>query len=439
MIDFIVKIALNNKPQKTKTMEKIVNSKIRDFIFKLLLTSSILLNSVFSIFVNAQQMMYLGANKDLKYVLSNADAAKRSREIRLKMMGNIDSYYNVVGGVAFTQQAVPNFKINSINLEFSENDKKGYAIINGERIHIPLEMYEMRPIVNYANSEYDVAMTMYGASYGIMNEQEFQDILFHPAFLDNMMGIYIFHVDAMADLEGLNGSFFKTNEDNFYISDKEYEKYLEIEKELQTQGTSYSVVAQQAYKEIDSIIGGKANSYIYTDIEQPIHFSAKDNGIVFEGLPYYQFSTTEIDTLGLYYSFKNNIRVLKEFFAYEYVDYISEPEKTDKQNAEELLEQIRMIQKYINNPIYDVLIEAQIMNFSKSVSADDITDDLRAKPELVRALNPVIYEEVDDICQWTAFFRYVKSVNPSSWSTFVEKVNQADYETPAVTTPIMRF
>jgi hypothetical protein len=93
------------------------------------------------------------------------------------------------------------------------------------------------------------------------------------------------------------------------ISDKEYEKYLEIEKELQTQGTSYSVVAQQAYKEIDSIIGGKANSYIYTDIEQPIHFSAKDNGIVFEGLPYYQFSTTEIDTLGLYYSFKNNIRV----------------------------------------------------------------------------------------------------------------------------------
>lgn len=420
MIDFIVKIALNNKPQKTKTMEKIGNSKIRDFIFKLLLTSSILLNSVFSIFVNAQQMMYLGANKDLKYVLSNADAAKRSREIRLKMMGNIDSYYNVVGGVAFTQQAVPNFKINSINLEFSENDKKGYAIINGERIHIPLEMYEMQPIVNYANSEYDVAMTMYGASYGIMNEQESQDILFHPAFLDNMMGIYIFHVDAMADLEGLNGSFFKTNEDNFYISDKEYEKYLEIEKELKTQGTSYSVVAQQAYKEIDSIIGGKANSYIYTDIEQPIHFSAKDNGIVFEGLPYYQFSTTEIDTLGLYYSLLiNSMRILKEYYVDKYVDHISEPENTDKQNAEEFLE--------------------QIMNCSKSVSADDITDDLRARPELVRALNPVIYEEVDDICQWTAFFRYVKSVNPSSWSTFVEKVNQADYETPAVTTPIMRF
>lgn len=386
----------------------------------------------------AQQMMSLG---NLQFVLPNADAAMQSRTIRLKMAGaDIASYYQLVGGIAFTQQAVPSFNIESIGISYSEVDRTSRVSINGNEIVIPLEMYELQPIVNFADSDDNVAMTMYGNRYGFLNGMLCYDILFHPAFIDNLMGLHLLHVDAMVPLDGTNGEF-PIYDDSWCITDSEFQEYTEINSKLLKDGTNYFDYAEAAYKEIMSVTSEEFSSYIYTDFEQPIHFSVTDGEIIFDGLPYYQFADSKTDETSLYRSMKLYADILSGS-QYElsddetdFVNYIysvdNQPDKTEEEKAEEF---IRNLEEESGDP--DATEEILSALFTLWVSEDEITEELRTKPELPRSLNPVVYGEVDKICQWTALFRYIKEKNPSSWNKFVDVISQCDPDAENVITPI---
>ena len=66
----------------------------------------------------------------------------------------------------------------------------------------------------------------------------------------------------------------------------------------------------------------------------------------------------------------------------------------------------------------------------------EVTEELKAEPVLIRLLNPIIYEEVDDICHWASLFRYVKSKAPSAWKKFVSDIKSIPLPPPAVKTPV---
>lgn len=433
-----------------------ISRKLRRYLKQISFYGLSALGLLFWQIAGAQQMMSLGS---LQFILPNTDAVMQSREIRLKMAGSDISsyYYKMVGGIAFTQTAVPDMDVNSISLSFSSSNMTGYIHINGKKIEIPMDISELKPIVSFADSDYDVVMTMYGQQYGAMNNSPVYDILFHPAFLDTMTGLRLLQTDLMYRLGGDNWMFPISETDEELITTREYKAYNDTDRKLKEDGSSYSENAIQAYQEIADIIDGAFTSYIYTDIDQPIHFSIKDGQISFTGLPYYQFSdisTDEIDPVNAYYWYKSlfdsldaildNSPYLTEDMVKSYKEMMKpacdtfyaiadQPGKTDTEKADELMSKMQESSDNVYNELIYPLLK---ILFPMWVSSDDITSALKERPELIRNLNPVIYHEVDDVCHWSAMFRFIRETNPDSWKDFTGKVSRTASYSSAILTPV---
>jgi HSP90 family molecular chaperone len=346
-------------------------------------------------------------------------------------------------------------------------------LINGDNIIVPLEMYELQPIVNFSNSADEVLVTMYGQMYGAMNNCESEQIIFHPAFVDNIMGLRLLQVDALTMLGGRNGEFPIFEGNTYCLTDSEREKYEKLNKQFKAKGSSYENNAQEAFQEIMSVISN-ISSYIFTDIDQPIHFTVSNNSVSFTGLPYYQFSKVvenELDKLACYYScryFCNNyeslVPELVEYFVEETEAFIPEQQmdslrevmvpalnefygtvcdefmsidgqksKSDEQKADELMKRFDDSE---NQLLVQLFLSQLSQIMPKQVSDTEATNRLKANPDLIRSLNPIVYEEVDNICQWSALFRFVKTKNLAAWNTFVSQVNRVKSNAPSVKTPI---
>lgn len=469
--------------------------------------------------VDAQQFMSLGS---LKFVLSDENTSMDSRTIRMKMAlgSNSSLNFNLVGGVAFMQQAIPDFNVRKMDLYYSSEDNKAHLKINRKDIIIPLEMFELQPIVNFANSEDEVVVTLYGALYGAINNCESQNILFHPAFIDNLMGLRLLQVDALTMLDGTNGEFPIINNSTICMTTSEIEKYFDIENQLAAKGSNYSDDAYKAFQEIKNIFHNDFISYIYTDLNQPIHFSIVNNSISFVGLPYYEFSHVmimDMDPMLCYYSIKqlyndfenkgqdfiesqseqaskpktliehkyykyvqsimvknilenketdiNDIVSFEDYYDNEYyenkayydtmryvakeyyenlfksfAEIVNQQDKTDEQKADEFIQRIQTGYNKLEMSELAEAIQLQLAEkYPKQVVNDVITNHLKERHDLVRRLNPIVYQEVDDICQWAALFRYIKTNKPSAWGKFVTQVNEIKPDAPSVKTPIYRI
>lgn len=422
----------------------------------------------------AQQTMSLG---NLRFTLPNAEATLADRSISITMAeGNISSYYyKIIGGIAFTQTAIPDFDVHSISIQYNEKDERAIAYINGNYYIIPLETFILSPTVKFADSNYDVVMTMYGSEYGRRIGQKKENILFHDAFIDNIAGLRLLQVDALYRLGGANGQFPIFGDGEYCFTNSERREYRSKDESLIAYGSSYSKSARRAYGSIADIISRKFNSFIYTDINQPIHFSCDGRQLTFTGLPYYQFSrnSDKADPVVEYNWYKNIMEnydiffnaldLMKEYMSLfspeaigkiQNVDYkallaplkdifnevASNPNLTEEQKAYEFLRRRDEWVASMNNTsavefINSFTLMATIFS-PMWESADEITDSLRNKPELVRSLNPIVYSEVDQICQWSAFFRYVKEKSPTAWRKFVAQVSAARIDAPTVQTPI---
>lgn len=489
-----------------KTIYTLFTKRSRNIFEALLLV----INLLFSNWLCSQQTMSLG---NLRFVLPDETATMDSRTIRMKMAKGINSSlnFNLVGGVAFTQQAIPDFKVRKMDVYYSSEDSKAHLKINRKDIVIPLEMFELQPIVNFADSEDEVVVTLFGTSYGTINNQKSQQILFHPAFIDNIMGLRLLQVDAMTMLGGRNGEFPIFEKDSYCLTKSEREKYELLYKQLESRGSSYSNNAIEAYLQIKSIIGGSGtNSYIYTDIDEPIHFSIVNDSVMFSGMPYYQFNNrveNEINPLFCYYNITKTDRVKlasyieslsklttlvliwqriypdystsnilsilqnmdnltysqremfkseveKHYYYYSTSQLIlvayykcfnvftkldNQPGKTDEQKAHEFVQRIQEKQKDLDPELAQAIQSALAIEFPMCAVNVETTNNLRERPELVRQLNPIVYQEVDDICQWGALFRYIKANYPSAWQKFVKQVNEIKSDAPTVKTPIYRI
>jgi len=85
----------------------------------------------------------------------------------------------------------------------------------------------------------------------------------------------------------------------------------------------------------------------------------------------------------------------------------------------------------------DLLIYyTEIRGIHEQVLAEQFTNYLKERHELVRLLNPVVIDASVAVCRWAAFFRYAKVKNPSNWKKFVKQVDGLTYDAPQVSTPI---
>lgn len=246
----------------------------------------------------AQQSMNLG---DLKFVMPSSDVSASVRTLSMKMAttGISPKIYAKVGGVAFIQTAIPNFTVNSLSLDCDYEKNSARVVINDSVYRIPLEVWELQTIVNYANSDDNAAVTLFGDSES--------RIKYHSAFLDNLMGLRVLHSDMML-----------TSTDVWRLPSYENGEYIMSMKEKELYdgyNDIYSLLFDLSYEEISYIsnyemryyidsIGEKYDTYIYTDYGTPITFGVENGEIVIDGDPYYRFAYRDsvlVDTLEMYY------------------------------------------------------------------------------------------------------------------------------------------
>lgn len=362
----------------------------------------------------AQRSMSLG---DLKFVLPSAGMrmAARTFGIRMATTGITSDMFRTIGGVAFIQTAVPSFEIDALELSCDIADNSASVAINDTVYELPLEVWQLQSIVNFADASGNAAVTLYG--------DEESPIKYHEAFIDNLMGLRLLQVDLMLSyltfevgmFPALDGEYvFSQNEHSLYVSEKYRDEMLSALLSCMNEQNIYNTycfmiaagyispygisyekfstemhdfIRKMSYEELSVVyymvyiiveiskninyfmLGMLPDTYIYTDYDQPINFNSVGQDIVFDGAPYYLFANLAEDGS-------------------------------------------------------DVDIEEEWTSVCKQMS------------DIIFLINPIVYDSAIKCCQWSAFFRYVKANYPDEWRSFKADVRRLKYDAPEVVTPI---
>lgn len=347
----------------------------------------------------AQRSMSLG---DLKFVLPSAGMrmAARTLGMRIATTGITSGDIKCIRGVAFIQTANPSFEIDGLELLCDIAGNRASVAINDTVYELPLEVWQLQAIVNFADAGSNAAMTLYG--------DEESPIKYHEAFIDNLMGLRLLQVDLSLSKQlketevgmfpAMNGEYiFSPNEQSVYESGKYKDEmlsaYMSYTEDLLYVMEDYGfldaqsfldAVKMMSYEELSGVYysmvviselmmyempATDVYSYIYTDYGQPISFSSIGQNIVFKGAPYYLFA------------------------------------------------------HWANNE-------------SDAVIEEEWTSVCRKMSDIIFLINPIVYDSAIKCCQWSAFFRYVKANYPDEWRSFKADVQRLRYDAPEVVTPI---
>ncbi len=268
----------------------------------------VLFTQILTIYSQTEYGMSLG---DLSFVKPSAELSKMNRSIKMRVAtrGITNRIFAKVGGVAFIQTAKPNFEIETFELKCDTVENTAYAIINNKPYQIPLEVWQLKPIVEYADDINNVAVTLYGDD-GVR-------IKYHEAFINELLGLRLLQTDLMlaSNILGLSERCkFPANENGYILSDKERNKYELLNNIYKLfsdvdYDTFSLLMSIKLYNIIDSI-GERFDTYLFTDYGEDIRFDIQDSTIVFVGEPYYRFANRDemlVDTTEMFSMIENYV------------------------------------------------------------------------------------------------------------------------------------
>jgi len=345
-----------------------------------------------------------------------------------------DYYYHAsIGGISFQAVALPagQLKNENILLDFADNR---LVIRIGTKTFFPgLPYWQLAPIVQFVNSPFSVAFSQSGNS----TDKKVARCRFHPAFLDNLLGLRIFQADQlnMADVlwdlpvDAQKQTILATSEQGFL-------PVMDASLHL----TIYNKLSR-----------GEFTSFVLTDKDVKFVFDTDESGIKITGQPYYFFTRSSSDT--------TNLRRLRNLLIQCYDDIESNakiilkneytPALNPRNNLSGLVEALtKRKEEQLFNP-YSVHFLTKALSRLDSINSltdeqmgmkfqvlNDYSESFKPYWDFLKRFNPLVYSTVENTAQWSAFFRYVKQVNPENWSQFVKKVEaESNSDAPAVKTP----
>jgi hypothetical protein len=132
-------------------------------------------------------------------------------------------------------------------------------------------------------------------------------------------------------------------------------------------------------------------------------------------------NTTEAEA----YEIRREINAFDEIDAKEELEWVMDDMITEGINEDGIVGGMRMWE-YIVNAMVEILPNDIIARVEKTLSenAKKLTDAINRDPELVRLLNPVIFDTAEKTAQWAAFFRFVKNnkTSPNAWGNFMAQI-----------------
>jgi len=343
------------------------------------------------------------------------------------------SYHTNVGGISFQAVASPGATINKQDVSLDFADNRLVVKIGARTFYPDLPFWQLYPIVNFVSTSYNVAFTQLG---NMINKGGAQD-RFHPAFLDNLLGLRLFQADLLNFTDIL-----------WDIPIDAQRRYIFAPSERRYTPVMNEDLRKRIY---DKLVSGGFTSFVLTDKSVNVVFDIDDSGLKFSGRPYYYFTKTVLDTVTInsikaqlidcYKDIDTNAKLLLKN---EYT-----PDLNPRTNLNGLVKVlVKNKQGKVFNPYAMYYVEeaiSKIDSLNKMTDAqvgiqfnalDDFTESFKPYWDLLKQYNPLVYSAVENTAQWSAFFRYVSKANPTNWTLFVKKVqNEGTWDAPAVKTP----
>jgi len=349
-------------------------------------------------------------------------------------IGTYDYHMNVAG-IFFQAVASPaeNLKDKNISLDFAYN--RLLVRIGTKTFYPDLPVWQLLPIVRYVDSPYSVVFSQLGDT---THNQEAR-CRFHPAFLDNLLGLRLFQ----ADLLNLTDILWDIPIDAgrrpiLAPTEQPFTPYRD------------SILHRMIYEKLAN--GNGFTSFVLTDKNVNFVFDTDDSGLLFSGQPYYYFTKTIL-------SYPEKIQKLQRELhdCYNDIDnyakIILKDDYTPALNSRTgLADLLQVLSKHKEEKVFnpyawhntlkavfridslnrltneDIGIEFQVL--------DDYSESFKPFWTILKKFNPLVFSAVENTAQWSAFFRYVREADPNNWTQFVQKVeSNAASDAPAVQTP----
>lgn len=414
-----------------------------------------------------------GQNSLGKFDLSyDASLSTQARSLSIPPNLGIGDYrfHTRVGGVSFQTIAQPadNLKGQIVSVDYLNNQ---FVVKVGSQTFYPeLPNWQLIPIANFANTSDKAVFTIYGENIGDGGAQ----CRYHPAFLDNLLGLRLFQADILLPSPNIK-----------YLMKSISLSKTELKDDMQSQITK---MRQEGYSENDiynsfaliyRLSKGEnlpRNNYIDVMVdfmhelqnasEQIFDISNDENSsndmwkLPEENGKYIVASSESTDV-------PRNINKLKEIednLSIRSADIQSVMIKKvhEKYQNLSIVEQQAKLQEYFEQLFSAMFFQRQyiLTDYGKEVkfSINQNKFQLSGKPyylfsvidydnktvtnlykesemyneswDLLKQYNPAVITAVENTMQWSAFFRYIKKTNPNNWNEFMKKMPTIPYDAP---------
>lgn len=377
------------------------------------------------------------------------------------------SFVGRVGGVAFDGTATPaaDLQISNLTLGYVPTNPDGERLsltINGQAVSAPIYDWQLIPIAKFVSSDSYSCFTLFGdltdrdLQSGVL-ERGGRVLNYHPAFVNTLMGLRLFQLD------------------NLIISPYSWDLVKDRQTYVlgageQAPNTTANKLGLTAFGQF---VRGwpEYDSYVISDNRRNIVFDVADNTLKIQGQPSYYFWRLDKELLTREKIeealTKEGEKLLAEAEKYAQTAgaagptewftnlLITEARVYDRQigNYQILqaigyreLERLLSIKGDVNRRALlatqsvDSLLEQLILlrtlkSIQNAVEVRELSDKVSNRTDLLRAINPVVWDAGVTLLRYGAFLRYVKEKHPAQWQSFMLQIRRAPRPRPFVTTP----
>jgi hypothetical protein len=304
-------------------------------------------------------------------------------------VGGLSSFAFVgrVGGISLEATATlpDDLKALSMRLEYNASERDGSRL----KVHLGDNTYsagiydwQLVPIAKFADSEFTGVVSLFGEK---TDDNQF-NIVYHPAFLDTLLGIRLLQADALLiDVQ------------QFSHLPKFNGKVVLGEGETDFVAPSASIVSVK--KIIDAY---DIQSWVITDAGKQARVRVSSGQIDVDLQPYYHFWKSDVpDEAGA---------LISEYSKLETLQSVLEENPSASKRIRDIQARMDAIEDQINS------LEPKVIGIPDATKA---VEDNRA---LVESINPRVFDALRTTDRYAALFRLAKQKDPAAWAAFAQTV-----------------
>jgi len=360
-------------------------------------------------------------------------------------------YLASVGGVAFSQTAVPEQNVGSIELSYDPQAADGSrlkVVIDKTRAVARIFDWQLVPIARFADSQFDSCFTLFGSLVDKQREAQViaghgRILNYHPAFADTLMGLRLFQLDvlvgedASGDLPKVGGAYLLGAGESA------------PDRSANNEG-AYRV--SEHFRSVEAATKAEFRSYLICDYGRKISFRVQEDALELSGDPYFYCWRSASDEPGF-----NAARVRSEATA-RLGKELSEARTAGGSGFDErswyiaqLLGELKRyeagfrfysagtvvdilklagdaersarLQRYATESLSTLLVQMRVgMTSEQVVFLEDYSNQLSARVDLLRSMNPAVWDAGTAVMRYAALFRYCRQHNPGNWSAFLKSM-----------------